>query len=103
MKKQTSYTITAHIWLYPGENAVWHFLTIPKHISEDIKESTKPRPRRGWGSVRVTVTLGASTWNTSIFPDKRSGTYILPLKASVRRAEGVFDGDGVTFTIALVE
>ena len=63
----------------------------------------KPYPRRGWGSVRVLVTLGSSTWNTSIFPDKRSGTYILPLKASVRRTEGVFDGDVVTFTIARAE
>lgn len=98
MKK---FSITATLWIYPGENATWHFLTIPKDISEIIK-STKPAMKRGWGSVQVSVAIGKTKWDTSIFPDKRSGTYILPVKAKVRQAEGLYDGDSVSFSVALV-
>ena len=41
------------------------------------------------------ATLGGSTWFTSIFPDKASGAYVLPVKKAVRRKEGVEAGDRV--------
>lgn len=56
---------------------------------------------KGWGSIPVTVTLGKSTWKTSIFPDKKAGTYLLPLKAAVRKKEGVGAGDKVRFEIEI--
>ncbi len=58
--------------------------------------------RRGFGSVRVEATIGKTSWKTSIFPDSRSGTYLLPLKASVRRAEDLVDGDEITFALSVV-
>lgn len=47
---------------------------------------------RGWGSVPVTATIGGTTWRTSIFPDKKAGSFVLPLKAEVRTAEGIDEG-----------
>jgi len=93
------YTVTAKIWLYQGQ-AAWHFLSVPKKESAEIKASAS-LPRRGWGSVPVTVALGNTTWKTSIFPDKASGMYLLPLKAAVRNKEEVEEGDLVEFTITI--
>lgn len=94
-----SYTCKGKAWLWPGEAATWHFVYVDKKVSDAIKK-TMP-PRRGFGSVRVRVTIGKTIWETSIFPDKRSGTYLLPLKAKVRSAEGVAAGDTVSFTLSL--
>lgn len=63
-----------------------------------------PRPPRpGFGSIRVKVTLGASTWATSIFPESKSGCYVLPVKKAVRASEGVEVGDAVEVTIETVD
>ncbi len=45
--------------------------------------------RAAWGSVRVSVTLGNSTWQTSLFPSKELGSYILPIKSAIRTAEKI--------------
>lgn len=81
----------AKVWLYDGP-AAWHFITLPKDIAAEINHS-HGHLKRGWGSLPVAVTIGDSRWETSIFPDKKSGSYILPLKKAVRMAEGLRDGD----------
>jgi hypothetical protein len=53
--------------------------------------------------VRVRVTVGGSTWGTSIFPDSAPGCYVLPLKRAVRQAEGLEAGNVVTVTDELVD
>ena len=58
--------------------------------------------KRGWGSVRVKVTLGKTKWDTSIFPDKKSGTYLLPIKAEVRIKEHVFAKEIHQFSIEIL-
>lgn len=92
-----SYKLKSKVWPYPGM-AAWRFLTVPKKDSEAIKKRYGAQAR-GWGSLPVAVKIGKTEWNTSIFPDKKSGTYLLPLKAAVRRAEGIDDGDSVEFAI----
>ena len=56
--------------------------------------------RRGFGSVRVTVSLGDSRWQTSLFPNK-DGSWFLPIKKPVRVAEGLVDGDAVEVELKL--
>ena len=60
-----------------------------------------PPARRGFGSVRVAATIDDVTWRTSIFPQK-SGGYILPIKADVRRRAGIAAGDEVAVTLDLL-
>jgi hypothetical protein len=72
------------------EDSSWYFTAVPPELSEEIREI--PRPYRGFGSVRVRARIGGSEWTTSIFPDAKSGSYVLPLKKAVRDAEGVVDG-----------
>ena len=71
------YALRSEIVPYPGMGG-WHFLSLPKKQASKIKE-THGEKAKGWGSIPVTVTLGKSTWKTSIFPDKKAGTYLLPL------------------------
>lgn len=87
------------VWLYPGMVG-WHFISVPKNQAEEIKKKFG-KNARGWGSLPVVATLGKTKWKTSIFPDKRSGTYLLPLNIKVRNAEGVAHDDTVMFTIEL--
>lgn len=92
-----SYTVNAAVWRYPGM-AAWHFITLSQEQSSDIKVRFSAL-KRNWGSLPVTVTLGKTTWETSIFPDKRLGAYLLPLKADVRKKEGIASGDMVTLSL----
>lgn len=84
---------TAELWLYPGE-AGWHFLTLPAQVADDIDEEVGERA--GFGSIPVEVTVGSTTWVTSIFPDKASASFVLPVKKAVRSAEGLDVGTMVT-------
>jgi hypothetical protein len=95
------YTISAEVWLYPGD-APWHFVTLPPDVADEIKARTAGS-RRGFGSVPVEAKLGAISWETSLFPDSKSASYLLPIKAQVRRRERVEAGDEVTITLALRE
>lgn len=81
------------LWVWPGDKAAWRFVTVPKEDSEKIRKRIKLK--NGFGSIRVRVKTGKTAWDTSIFPDSRSGTYLLPVKASVRRAEGLEDGEPI--------
>lgn len=97
-KKGSTYKISGKIWLYPGESANWHFFTVPKSESAELKEIYKGLTK-GWGSLPVEVKLGKTIWKTSIFPDSKSGTFILPVKAQVRKKEGIYDGDTCVVSI----
>ncbi len=95
------YSFTERLWVHSGENSAWHFLAIPKDVSAIIKKMFENK-KRGWGSLRVRATIGDTSWNTSIFPDSRSGCYLLPVKASVRKTEDLFPDDTVSFQIKIL-
>ena len=95
------FDFSADIWLWEGP-AGWHFVTVPADISEVIRTLREPSGR-GFGAVKVTVRLGKSRWQTSVFPQSADGTYVLPVKKQVRSAEGIRAGDEVAVHLALVE
>jgi hypothetical protein len=90
------FTFTSLLWRWPAQDA-WRFVTLPQDISETIRLTSGPP--RGFGSVRVAVTVGTTSWRTSVFPDGTSDCYVLPMKRAVRRAEDLEDGDLVTVTV----
>lgn len=89
------------VFLYPSETANWHFVPITKKVGQEIRE-TYGKSARGFGAVKVEVTIGETVWLTSMFPDKYSGSYILPLKAQVRKEEDIEAGEEVEFTIKII-
>lgn len=95
-----TFEFTATVWRHQG-NAAWYFLTLPHGVSDEIEEITAPN-RSGFGSVRVEVAIGGSTWRTSLFPDTRAGAYVLPVKRAIRDAEELDDGDRTAVALRLV-
>ncbi len=81
---------TAHLWQWQTRTDSWWFVTVPQDLSDVLAEL--PLPPRGFGSIKVTVTIGATTWSTSVFPSDEQKAYVLPVKKAVRRAEGIEDG-----------
>ena len=95
-------TVTAPLWLWSGAGGNWHFITVPEDQAAGIRlQSAAAGPRRGFGSVRVEATVNGVAWRTSIFPQK-SGGYILPVKADVRRRAGIAAGDEVTVALETI-
>lgn len=96
-----AFTFSAPLWLYSGENA-WHFVTLPEDLSDYIEESASTA-KRGFGSVRVAVSVGETTWETSLFPDSKAASYVLPIKKSVRDRAGLSIGEDHAFDITLLD
>ena len=92
MEPDIQFEFEAKLWLYTAAKASWHFVTVPKNIPDQIRFFVG-RAAPGFGSVRVTVLVGNTKWKTSIFPDKASGCYFLPVKADVRKSENLHLGD----------
>ena len=95
----TRFEFHAELWLHDGD-AAWHFVTVPAAVSDAI-EAASSNSSAGFGSVPVRVTVGATTWSTSLFPDSRRQAYLLPVKAEVRRREGLEAGTSMTIALEL--
>jgi hypothetical protein len=100
-----SWTFTAPMWRWSAkaesaDPGSWSFVTLPTDVADDLRDALV-EPPRGFGSVRVRVEVGDQRWGTSVFPDKESGSYVLPVKQAVRRAMGIEEGDPVTVTLSL--
>jgi hypothetical protein len=97
------FSFDAELWVWEARrDDSWVFVTLPDDVSAEIRDRTGGI-RRGFGSVRVSVAVGRTTWRTSVFPDSASGCYVLPLKQAVRRAEGLDAGDVATVSVELVD
>ena len=93
-----SFTFAGEVWLYEGE-APWHFVTLPAEIADEIR--ARRAGERPFNTVPVTVTIGATSWHTSLFADRKSASYLLPLKAEIRDREQITAGDRVTVNVEL--
>jgi Domain of unknown function (DUF1905) len=51
----------------------------------------------GWGMIRVRAQIGETVWKTPLFP--KNGQYIVPIRASLRKAETLDEGDDVTVSL----
>lgn len=98
-EKIHKYKFKSEVWIYSGGKAEWYFVTLPKNDSDEIKFWSAGR-KAGWGSVRIKAKIGKTEWETSVFPERGSGCFILPLKAMVRKAEKITEGKVITVTVA---
>jgi hypothetical protein len=98
---RSEYRTRAKLWRWAGGKASWYFLTLPEKLSREIRLVDAGPRRTGFGSLRVTATIGESTWQTSIFPSAKLQSYLLPVKAGVRKAEKLVDGKMVGVRIVV--
>lgn len=92
MSRTASFRAT--LWEHDGP-AGWHFVTLPADLADAILDQAAGRTS-AFGSVPVEVRVGASTWRTSLFPDRRTRSYLLPVRASIRRQQHLQASDTVT-------
>jgi len=89
------FSFDGDIWFWRGP-APWYFVTVPEEQCRDIK-AISGVVTYGWGMIPVTVHIGKSKWKTSLWP--KEGSYIVPIKTSVRKAENLEEGDSVTIRL----
>ncbi len=98
------WVVRGAVWLWQGSDGApakgsWYFLTIDGETAQAIRAHATNAA--AWGSVYVEATIGGTTWRTSLFPSKQVGGWLLPLKASVRKAEKIVEGNEVEVVLAL--
>ncbi len=96
-------THTGPLWRWSGGNGgAWHFVSIDGAAGEALSATALMRRLEktlgGFGSLKVQARIGDSRFATSVFPSKSEG-WILPVKASVRRAEDLAEGDAVSVSL----
>ena len=85
------------MWHWRGP-APFFFVTVPEEDSRALK-AVSAAVTYGWGMIPVTARIGDTTWRTALFPkDER---YLLPVKAAVRKAENLGEGDEVSARLEL--
>jgi hypothetical protein len=96
-----AYVFDAELFLWDArKHESWALVSLPVDDAEEIRHRTEGSTN-GFGSVRVTATIGTSTWQTSIFPDAGERTFVLPVKKAVRKAEGLDPGDSARVAVEL--
>lgn len=104
------WVIRGPMWLWQGGSVdtaadtapakgAWYFLTIDGDGAGAIRAAAASTA--AWGSLRVEVTIGQTTWRTSLFPSKAHGGWLLPIKAAVRKSEKLTPGSVIEASIAI--
>jgi hypothetical protein len=78
--------------------APWYFVPVPDEESAALQEASS-FVSYGWGCIPVTARIGDTEWATSLFP--KDDRYLVPLKASVRKAEGLAQGEAVAVRLTV--
>lgn len=82
--------VRGQVRIFPGPGG-WHYVSVPKKYSTLFADSADR------GLVPITVSLGETTWDTSLLP-MGDGTHFIALKAAVRKKESIELGDRVSLS-----
>lgn len=100
--RRTPIAFDAELWIWEANGSgSWHFVSLPEEVADDLEEQYGHRAA-GFGSLRVEVTIGTSTWQTSVFPDSKRKTYVLPVKKQVRTKEGLEAGSSAAVLLTVL-
>ena len=94
---EIEFEFKGEIWYWRGP-APWFYVTMPEEESLDLKAISN-EVTYGWGVIPVRVQIGDTEWKTSLFP--KDGRYLVPIKASVRKAEQIDEGDVVSIRLTV--
>lgn len=96
-----THTFSAELYLWEARVDSWVFANLPEDVADEIEDAA-PEPPRGFGAVKVEVTVGGSAWRTSVFPSKRDATFVLPVEKAILKAEKFAVGDTVRISLRTV-
>lgn len=84
------YRFSAKVWRYSstGGTGGWWIVRFPKELAKEIRENLKCL-EEGWGRLKITAKIGDSQCQTAIRFDRKRDTYLLPLKAEIKKKEAI--------------
>lgn len=91
-------------WDFEGPIVYWrgpapfYFIPLPEQVLDDLTPVANELTY-GWGCIPASVTVGDTTFTTSLFP--KDGGFMVPVKVAVRRAEGIDEGDQVAVRLSV--
>lgn len=89
------FVIEGKVERYPGPGG-WYFVEASKEVSDRLRKlSISEVNKVGWGYIKIRATIGKTSWDTTLFPQKDGKPYLIAIKSSVRMKEGIADGDMV--------
>ncbi len=83
MQPKIQYTFSGKLWQHDSPGG-WFFVSLPEHISKEIRENLHWQ-EEGWGRMKASAAIGKLEWDTAIWYDRKRNTYLLPVKADIRR------------------
>ncbi len=99
MPTKIKYSFSAKPWQHSSPGG-WHFISLPKNLAKEIRENLKWQ-EEGWGRLKAQAKINNSQWDTAIWFDTKMDTYLLPLKAEIRKKENIVAGKTVEVLILL--
>ena len=97
MNGKINYEFSAKAWQHSAPNG-WYFVSLPTEIAAEIREHCKWQ-EEGWGRLKATANIGTTEWETALWFDTKHKTYLLPLKAEIRKKENVKVDKDITVKI----
>ncbi|MFT3793898.1 DUF1905 domain-containing protein [Flavobacterium sp.] len=95
MEGKIKYEFTAEIWKH---GFGWYFVSLPIVMSAEIRQHLRWQ-EEGWGRLKATAQIGTTQWQTAIWFDTKNSTYLLALKADIRKKEKLEMGQNSNVTI----
>lgn len=89
------------MWKHKG-NGGWHFVTLPKALSKTIRK-VHGQSEEGWGRLKAVARIDKSEWRTAIWYDSKYESYLLPVKADIRKQENLQSGNKLHVKLSLEE
>jgi len=93
MNGKIKYEFITKIWQHAGQGG-WHIVSLPPELAKEIRDNLKSE-EEGWGRLRATAKIGNCEWETAIWFDSKMNTYLLPLKAEIRKKEKLETGRNI--------
>jgi len=81
------YQFSAKIWQYAAPGG-WYFMSLPTELAKEIRDNLKWQ-EEGWGKLKENFEIGNNKWETAIWFDTKRNTYLLPIKAEIRKKENL--------------
>jgi len=94
LNAKIKFEFKAIVWQYSSPKGGWYFVSLPSELSLEIRENLKWQ-EQGWGRLKATAKIRNTEWETAIWFDTKLKTYLLPLKADVRKVTKLDSGDEV--------
>ncbi|MBW6482950.1 MAG: DUF1905 domain-containing protein [Vicingaceae bacterium] len=94
---KAQYRFAAKVWKHSAA-ASWYFVSLPIKQAKEIRFHFQ-NLEEGWGRLSCNAQIGKTRWNSAIWFDTKHQSYILPLKAEIRKKEQITTAQQISITV----